>query len=63
VVVTDVFPSIAEGTASTLGVPGYHYAVIPHPIWTRTPEWMTETADSIADLVAGQLSTYRPQDS
>jgi hypothetical protein len=61
VVVTEVFPSIAEGTAVTLGVPGYHYAVIPHPIWTRDEAWMTGTADAIADLVASQLSTYPTQ--
>jgi hypothetical protein len=56
-VITEVFKTIAESTATTLGVAGYHYAVVPHPIWARTPEWMHATAESIADLIADQLTS------
>jgi hypothetical protein len=55
-VITEAFPTIAEGTAATLGVPGYHYAVVPHPIWTRDAEWMLAAAEEIAETIIAQLT-------
>lgn len=59
-VLTDVFTTIAEGTAIALGVPGYHYAVVAHPIWTRTSDWMRATGEQLADLITGQLTAVQP---
>jgi hypothetical protein len=56
-VITEAFPTIADGTAATLGVPGYHYAVVPHPIWTRDAEWIRATAEEIAETIIDQLTT------
>jgi hypothetical protein len=60
VVITSAFPPIAETTARTLGVPGYHYIVVEHPIWTRTDEWMAATAAAVCDDVVRQLTVQAP---
>ncbi|MDQ1396409.1 MAG: hypothetical protein QOG64_1668 [Acidimicrobiaceae bacterium] len=56
-VITEVFTTIADGTGLSLGMPGYHYAVVPHPIWTRTPEWMRTTAEDLAGVIIEQLTS------
>jgi hypothetical protein len=60
-IVTEMFLPIARGVMDALGHPDYPIIVVPHPVWTRSPEWFAQTAELIADQVLDNLGvTSRP---
>ncbi|EED35999.1 hypothetical protein NOR51B_1947 [Luminiphilus syltensis NOR5-1B] len=55
VVITDVFTRHIASFATTLGMPGYHAAVVPHPIYAKDAETLSQIAQELAAVVATQL--------
>ncbi|MDR5709813.1 MAG: hypothetical protein QN172_05360 [Armatimonadota bacterium] len=56
VVITEAFCGIADTMARDLGVPGYPYVVIPHPISSLTPEELRARAEQALPEVVRLLS-------
>jgi len=54
-IITTPFQKLAQATAINLGVPSIPVIVIEHPIWTRDPAWIEETAARVCDTVAQQI--------
>jgi hypothetical protein len=42
--VTDAFTASGNAMARRMGMPGYHYAMLPHPVANLTPEECKERA-------------------
>jgi hypothetical protein len=59
VVVTERFESTADLTAKMAGMPGYEYALIPHPISRVAAEVLKRRADAVAQRVI-ELLVERP---
>ena len=55
--ITEPFQGLASSFSASLGVPGYHNAMVPHPIATRDDERLSQLADRVVDTVAAQLTT------
>lgn len=55
VVVTEPFQATADLTAKMAGMPGYTYAVIPHPISRLQSEALRARAQAVADRVVELL--------
>jgi hypothetical protein len=58
VLVTDVFVSHVARFAVTLGAPGYHSLVVPHPAATKTDGQLRQLALSAAPAARDQLSAH-----
>ncbi|MDA0768954.1 MAG: hypothetical protein BZY79_02765 [SAR202 cluster bacterium Casp-Chloro-G4] len=56
VLVTKPFNSQAKAMANLLGLPGYEYAVIGHPMGSLTDEQVLDRAKEAIDQVEKQLT-------
>jgi hypothetical protein len=56
VLVTEPFVAVADPSAALLGLPGYPYAVLPHPISRLPREELRRLAESIAPRVVELLT-------
>lgn len=56
VLITEPFQGLIASGAVKLGAPGYHSLVIPHPIWGKGPEELSQLATAIADSALAQLT-------
>ena len=57
VLVTKPFNSQAKAMANLLGLPGYEYAVIGHPMGSLTDEQVLERSKEAIDQVEKQLTS------
>ncbi len=57
VLVTRPFNSQAKAMANLLGLPGYEYAVIGHPMGSLTEEQVLDRAKEAIDQVEKQLTS------
>ena len=55
VVITEPFVPTAEAMARLAGMPGYPYAVVPHPIGSLTADEVAARADRIVDRIEALL--------
>jgi hypothetical protein len=55
VIVTEPFQTTADLTAKMAGMPGYTYAVIPHPISRLDSDALRLRAEAVADRVVELL--------
>jgi len=55
VVITEPFVPTAEAMAGLAGMPGYAYAVVPHPIGSLAPAALAERANRIASRIEALL--------
>jgi len=60
VVVTERFISTADLTAKMAGMPGYEYALIPHPLSRASADLLKERADAVLERVI-ELLVERPR--
>jgi hypothetical protein len=56
VLISDVFIGHVASFAVTMGLPGYHSAVVPHPVSSKDDEQLAAYAASVVDVVAAQLT-------
>ncbi len=56
VLITEPFPTIVASHAAKLGAPGYHCAVVPHPVYGKSEQELRALAASVADSVLAQLT-------
>ena len=56
-VVTEPFVAVAARFAPTVGAPGYPSAAIPHPISSVSDDELRKYAATVADEVAGLLTS------
>ena len=54
-IITEPFVPTADAMAELSGLPGYRYAVIPHPVGSLTAAEVAARAESIAPRVADLL--------
>ena len=59
VVITEPFVATAEAMARLAGMPGYPYAVLPHPVGSLGPGEVAGRADSIVERIAMLLTGGR----
>jgi hypothetical protein len=59
VVITERFETTADLTAKMAGMPGYEYAMIPHPISRASAEALKERAQAAIERVV-ELLVERP---
>lgn len=57
VVISDVFIAHVASFAKTLGMPGYHSAVVPHPVSSKDDAQLRGFAAAVADQVRRQIET------
>lgn len=55
VLISDVFVAHIASFAVTLGMPGYHAAVVPHPVSSKNDTQLSAFAAGVADQVLAQL--------
>lgn len=55
VVITDPFQGLAARFAESLGMPGYHFATVRHPISSASQPALAEVAAAIVPTVIRQL--------
>ncbi|MDR7439382.1 MAG: hypothetical protein QN181_05740 [Armatimonadota bacterium] len=55
VVITEAFLRTADAMAQTQGMPGYPYAVIPHPLSSLSPEEVRARAERVLPEVVWLL--------
>lgn len=55
VLISDVFTAHIASFAVTMGMPGYHTAVVPHPVSSKDDDALARMADAVADQVVEQL--------
>jgi len=60
VVVTERFISTADLTAKMAGMPGYEYALIPHPLSRASADLLKQRADAVLERVI-ELLVERPR--
>ena len=53
--VTDAFRASGDAMARRMGMPGYHYIMLPHPIANLTPEECRTRACEILSEVLGTI--------
>ena len=56
VLITEPFQSVVASNAAKLGAPGYHFLVVPHPVWGKDEEELRELVQGIADAAVDQLT-------
>ncbi len=56
VLISDVFTAHVASFAATMGLPGYHAAVVPHPVSSKGTGTLAGYADAVADSVLEQLA-------
>ncbi|MCS7174083.1 MAG: hypothetical protein N0A24_12120 [Armatimonadetes bacterium] len=60
VVITEAFLRTADAMAQTRGMPGYPYAVIPHPLSSLSPEEVRARAEQVLPEVVRLLGIQAP---
>jgi hypothetical protein len=58
-VITEPFVPTADAMARLAGMPGYPYAVLPHPVGSLGPAEVAERADRIVERIAALLTGGR----
>ena len=56
VLISDVFTGHVAAFAATMGMPGYHCAVVPHPVSTKDSAQLAGFAAAVTGQIAAQLS-------
>lgn len=56
VLISDVFVGHVASFAVTMGMPGYHTAVVPHPVSSKDDEQLAAYADAVVEQVLDQLT-------
>jgi hypothetical protein len=56
VLISDVFIGNVASFAIAMGMPGYHSAVVPHPVSSKNDEQLAVYAAAVVDQVATQLT-------
>ena len=56
VVISDVFIGHIASFSVTMGLPGYHNAVVPHPVSSKDDAQLAAYAASVVDVIATQLA-------
>ncbi|MFV0462585.1 MAG: UGSC family (seleno)protein [Nostocoides sp.] len=56
VLISDVFTGHVASFAVTMGMPGYHFAVVPHPVSSKDDGQLASYAAAVLDQVAFQLT-------
>ena len=56
VLISDVFTGHIASFAVTMGMPGYHSAVVPHPVSSKDDEQLARFAAEVTEQIADQLS-------
>jgi hypothetical protein len=56
VLISDVFIGHIASFSVTMGMPGYHNAVVPHPVSSKDDEQLAAYAASVVDVIATQLA-------
>lgn len=56
VLISDVFVGHVASFAVTMGMPGYHASVVPHPVSSKDDEQLLAFADAVVDQVFAQLT-------
>lgn len=59
VLISDVFVGHIASFSVTMGMPGYHTAVVPHPVSSKDDQQLAAYAASVVDVIAGQLTGSR----
>ena len=59
VLISDVFVGHIASFSVTMGLPGYHTAVVPHPVSSKDDQQLAVYAASVVDVIAGQLAPAR----
>lgn len=57
VVISEPFQGRIAAYAGKLGAPGYRVAVVPHPVSSRSPEYLDKLAAQLVDTCAGNLGS------
>ncbi len=60
VLITEVFIANVARFADSLGRPGYHSLVVPHPAATKSDEQLRGFAAAVADAAVEQLAARQP---
>jgi len=55
VLITEPFQTVVASNAVKLGAPGYHFLVVPHPVWGKDGDELRELVSRIADAAVAQL--------
>ncbi len=55
VLISDVFTGHIASFAVTMGMPGYHSAVVPHPVSSKNDAQLARFAANVTDQIAAQL--------
>lgn len=55
VLISDVFTAHIASFSVTMGMPGYHTAVVPHPVSSKDDDTLAAYADAVVDAVTEQL--------
>lgn len=56
VLISDVFTGHIASFAVTMGMPGYHSAVVPHPVSSKDDAQLAKFAAAVTGQIAGQLA-------
>lgn len=59
VLISDVFTAHVASFAATMGLPGYHAAVVAHPVSSKGTPALAAYADAVVDSVVEQLSGHQ----
>jgi hypothetical protein len=59
VLISDVFVGHIASFSVTMGMPGYHSAVVPHPVSSKNGEQLAAYAASVVDQITLQLTGAR----
>ncbi len=59
VVISEPFQGRIAAYAAKLGAPGYGVVVVPHPVASRSAEYLADLAGQLVDSVAQHLGTAR----
>lgn len=55
-ILTEPFQGLAANFAATLGMPGYHNVLVPHPIASKDEVALHRLARRVVDTVVQQLA-------
>ena len=55
-ILTEPFQGLAASFAATLGMPGYHNILVPHPIASKDEIELHHLASRVVDTVVQQLA-------
>jgi hypothetical protein len=57
VVISEPFQGRIAAYANKLGAPGYRVAVVPHPVSSRSADYLAKLAERLVDTVAGHVGS------